>query len=247
MGNKLTVKEHYLPRMILKHFSKNKKTLLAYDKKDKISKTFSIYSQCYNNNIYEFIGKYKGVNVNMIENELSKIEDCVDKIIINKILLDKDLSEEEKYIIYIFSTLQLLRTPDSIKAIKDCCTTMLKGTENDNPDFIDRFSKISSLYPAIFPINKDINVFFDWTFQLFMENKDLVIYKSKVPFAINGDCPICNIPNTRFLFFPITPYRCLAFIPKAESPYMEVSNAYVNMLNKSTYLHSKRFTYYFQP
>lgn len=246
MENKPTIKEHYIPKMILKHFSKDGRNVWKYDKSDKTSKFVPYEKECYINSLYEFEGNYKGKEVNVIEKGLMKIECKMADIIQKKIVNEKPITENDKAIILLFTLLQFLRVPRNLDLIKQVNIEILKNSNlNMNGDEIDRFSKISALYP-IFLSTKDkkINANFEWAMKL-IEGKDLIIYKSTLPFVLNGSSPVNIIPNKNMVFFPITPNRCIAYIPLVKSLYKDVPNKFVNRLNILSYCMSDEFIYFY--
>ena len=106
MKNQITKRQHWNPRMHLKHFANNGK-IYSYDKKNMTVKLISIEDAA--------VGKWFYDKDNSIENKLSKIESIVDRIylkIIRTKRIDNITIEERKYL-NEFMVLQDYRTPHS--------------------------------------------------------------------------------------------------------------------------------------
>lgn len=108
MNKELTKRQHWNPRMHLKHFSTDRKIYL-YNKKTSMVKHVSINDVA--------VGKWFYDRDNSIEEKLSKIESKVDKIFL-KIIKKKHIyhiSFEERKYLNEFIVLQDYRTPHSRK------------------------------------------------------------------------------------------------------------------------------------
>ena len=102
----VTKRQHWNPRMVLKHFAINGK-IYVYDKKSMNAKLISIENVAVGNWFYD--------KDNRIENKLSKIESKVDRIF-SKIIRTKRIDSitlEERKDLYEFMVLQDYRTPNS--------------------------------------------------------------------------------------------------------------------------------------
>lgn len=253
MNKQPTKKQHFVPRMILKHHTyfqipMKKPIIYQYDKEKGICRTVDIYDICRKNNLYEFHkenGEIEDSLRNLIENELARDEARWDKII-NKILNCENLIEEEVVDLHYMFAVQLLRLPDVQKEIvslyKDKINDQLYEDVTKFTDTnIKNWAKYASL-PVGSIVNDDqiiLKLFFEK-----LAKKELTICKSKDILVINGNWPIVIYPNNFDCDFPITPHVCLRLREKHNNKdYEHLSRNDVRKLNNYIIAHNGRFVY----
>ena len=158
-NNQMTHSEHYISKMYLRQFSKNKKNLYRYDVDalDKPPEIRSIDRICREIDMYEPIyedGSY--IAPNHIENRFGKIETKAGKVIeAIKAKAQNDkclsctsvLSDEDKSILNIFITALMFRDPDTIEF-------GIKSLQAANPDMSFREARNYTLYNLL-PLGVD--------------------------------------------------------------------------------------------
>lgn len=212
--NKLwTKKQHFVPRMILKHHTyfripMRKPIIYQYDKEKGICRTVDIYDICRKDNLYEFRnedGSIKESTRNAIENTLSWYESSWDKIF-NKILSHQELTETDFAFLYLLFAVQILRLPDVQKVGVQLYKDFTKDIEQRFTDIdIENWVKYASLPTGIIDDNQTI-------LKGFIERlgkKELTIFDSEDVLVINGDFPIAVYLDNFDCDFPVTPHLCL--------------------------------------
>ena len=158
-NNQMTHSEHYISKMYLRQFSKNKKNLYRYDVDalDKPPEIRSIDRICREKDMYEPIyedGSY--IAPNHIENRFGRIETKAGKVIeAIKAKAQNDkclsctsvLSDEDKSILNIFITALMFRDPDTIEF-------GIKSLQAANPDMSFREARNYTLYNLL-PLGVD--------------------------------------------------------------------------------------------
>lgn len=244
---KPTIKEHYVPRMILKRHAaeinpkKNKYFIYLYDKKTRINKKVDIYDICYKKNLYEL----KDDNGNIIDrNRIENIFGCLEvewSNIISKIENDEILSEEEECYIYILFALQILRVPESQEMAKKFLKK-IKPTLSDSQ--AERYAKVSSLVAG--EIKPEINFLLDLVLEP-LSRKYITIYHSKIPFVLNYHQPVyaeALVDDIEWMsfYFPIAKFTCLALlVNKTDNTTINIPNNFARYLNRCMCSKTTRF------
>lgn len=249
-----TKKQHYIPRMILKHFvlfqvPMTKPMICQYDKEKRIERLVDIANVCKKNNLYEIRNASNVIQDNernVIEKLLSLLESNADKII-RKIEHCENLGDEEQTWMIIFITFQLLRTPETI----DFICKWVQQVQNDagkplDANLIERYVKVETFLcgqkdPAenltFYPMLKNI-----------ASGKHLIIYRTRSELLLNGSRPVLcfaasSIPSTSVYFFPITPHLCLSLTSKAMPLYASLDDNITSVLNHNIFFNKGRFIY----
>ncbi len=117
---------------------------------------------CYEDWLYEYEKEGKKVDINLIENQFSKLEDIWSKII-DKIEKEETLSDKEVVFLKILIIKQLTRTPGSMSITQEIIQSLAPNLSKEE---VDRYCKIS-----MFAIGKDIKVEAQWAFSLACSNR----------------------------------------------------------------------------
>lgn len=164
MNKQWTKKQHFVPRMILKHHTyfqipMRKPIIYQYDKEKDICRTVDIYDICRKDNLYEFRnedGSIKESTRNAIENTLSWYESSWDKIF-NKILSHQELTETDFAFLYLLFAVQILRLPDVQKVGVQLYKDFTKDIEHQFTDTdIENWVKYASLPTGAIDDNQTI-------------------------------------------------------------------------------------------
>ena len=148
----VTKKQHYIPRMLLKHFTTfripmRKPLIHQYDKNKDIERLVDVYDVCRERYLYElrdgsgFISKNE---LNLIENGFSCLESAWDKII-RKIEQKEKISQEEKDLLGILLVLQIIRMPEIMKFTSEWLyNTAINVGKPLTQNEADRYMKLAS-------------------------------------------------------------------------------------------------------
>ena len=224
-------KQHFVPRMILKHHTipMQKSIIFQYDKEKDICRAVDIYDICRKDNLYEFHNKDGSIEEstrNVIEDNLSRCEIQWNKIF-NKILSHQELTETDLAFLYLLFAIQILRLPGvqkiGVQSYKDFFkTNQFTDTE------IENWVKGSSL--LIDTIEGKPTILGE-TIKMLVK-KELTICDSEDILVINGDFPIAIYPDNLDCDFPITPHLCLRLRDKRYGKcYNHLSRNDVKKLN----------------
>lgn len=224
-GDKQTSREHFVPRLYLKGFSEtksinkeNKHFIWQYDLESmrQSSQAVPINSICYENDLYEIKDRNGEIIAkNYVEDKLNSIEKQVD-IVIRSVIKKAEnadflpdqpfLSENEKCVLILFLSIQMLRDPESLEIMAE--TTKMKS-----PEYSDLDAKNSVLL-KLFPKDNDAETnreslllrftekIYGMAFQVGISNEDSIITSDR-PYAVEK---ISDAVGNRFktIIFPLT-------------------------------------------
>lgn len=236
MKKQWTKKQHFVPRMILKHHTyfrtpMRKPIIYQYDKEKDICRTVDIYDICRKDNLYEFRnedGSIKESMRNVTENALSVYESSWDKIL-TKILNYQDLTDADFAFLYLLFAVQILRLPDVQRVGVQSYKAFFKYIERQFTDIgIENWFKYASLPTGIIDENQMILK----AFVEMLEKKELTICDSEDVLVINGEFPVVvYLPNFD-CDFPVASHLCLRLRDKRRgNAYNHLSRNDVKKLN----------------
>lgn len=129
MSEKYTKKQHYIPRMMLKKWSSDGKTLCGVDKVEHEKEIYGINNICVENDLYEIKTENGYVNRNFLEIKMSEIEcffkDFLEELerkvmyIANENSCKIFLSDKEIFFIMFWITFLFSRSPKIVNRIKE--------------------------------------------------------------------------------------------------------------------------------
>lgn len=213
MKRQWTKKQHFVPRMILKHHTyfqipMRKPIIYQYDKEKDIRRAVDIYDICRKDNLYEFRnedGSIKESTRNAIENTLSWYESQWDTIF-NKILQHQKLEDKDFAFLYLLFAVQILRLPDVQKVGVQSYKDFIKDIEQRFTDTdIENWVKYASLPTGTIDNNQIILK----RLVERLEKKKVTICDSEDVLVINGDFPVVIYRNNFDCDFPVTSHLCL--------------------------------------
>lgn len=248
-----TKKQHYIPRMILKHHTFSQIPMAAnclwqYDKRTNQERCVNIRDICREKNLYEFKDNNEQIiestrNVN--EQLLSRMEKGWDKIL-NQICDNPSapLNKSDSDSIYYLFAEQLLRTPEMLNFTANHIShinSTLSAIQATN------MARIGSI-PNTYSINNDS--FLAYLFSFLYSLKLIVLHTSKT-FILNGNRPILclrQFSDTPYqladFFFPFSSNICLGLTPTyTNSHFYETSDKFVACLNGWNFTNQSRFVY----
>lgn len=248
-----TKKQHYIPRMILKRFTTfripmRKPLIYQYDKENGIERLVDIRDICRKNNLYEIkdeAGKICDEEINLIENEFSRLEYMWNKII-DKIEQKKYITQDDSCMLGVLLVLQLMRMPEVMKFTSEWLYD--KSASIGNPltkNEADRYMKLASFVWGNISPKKN------WMLNLMLEkmltDKDIAIYHSDYSFILNGESPvIClrlyDMDNGIFLL-PIAENYCIGLVHKRCALHMNINKDLTHLINVNTFKNDGRFIY----
>lgn len=212
----MTVRQHFIPRFILKKFSVDGEYVSIFSKTDNKLAYQKINKVCYENNLYEL----KILDANYIEKHLGNIENLSSKGLedVNTDNNLKGLSLSTITRIELFAYCQLIRTPIMMSAIKELAINpevyeysikelFLGSSANSNIVNSNRFFKI---FYDIFNKSSGIEA-------LFVPDDGKYSFVLGVEYPIVGfnvyDTPLTNdgLMWKNVLYFPISKRCCLKF------------------------------------
>ena len=236
MSEQRTKKQHFIPRMILKHHTyfqipMKKPIIFQYDKEKDCCRSVDIYDICRKNNLYEFRnedGTIKESIRNSIENALSFYESRWD-VVINKILNYENLTKEDIALLYLLFALQILSLPGVQKLGSQVYKEFAKNSQcHYTQTDIENWIKFVSLPTGLIGDEQMILKYF---FEKFAQKK-LLICDTEDVLAINGDFPIAIYPNNYDCDFPIASHFCLRLRGKHwHKDYVHLSTDEVKQFN----------------
>lgn len=210
----VTKKQHFIPRMILKHYAyfqipMRKPLIYQFDKRTNISRLVDIYDICYKKNIYEFHNADGTINEssrNFIETIFSDYELIWDRIL-NQAINHNTISDGDFHFLYTLFTFQILRLPNIQKSFVQSCQAYANHIgKTYSPVEIENWVKQISLPTRI--IWNDDNILIN-TLLTKLCNKDLSICYSDDVFVLNGDFPVIVYGKSFDCDFPVAPHVCL--------------------------------------
>lgn len=182
-----TKNQHYISQMILKNFSNSPenskhKEILQYDIYKKTTRMVDIKGECKKRNLYEFKNNDNQSCFNYVEKYFSFFERKW-SVIFNKIINKKEVSEEEKIYLYLFMTIQFLRTSCNIKVAQDL---LKEFSQNSSTSDDQRKNYILLNFFGIMGVGEIMqNTFFE-EFVNNLKEYTLNIYRSEYPLIINN-------------------------------------------------------------
>jgi hypothetical protein len=221
-------KQHYVPQFLLRNFSKKKNRIYVFDKKLNRSFPCNVKDIGHENNFYE--DQLLGYG-NETELKLSKLETVVAPVI-EKILIDgsiKNLEDwEHKFIICLFSTVQMIRTNDIRKFLEGFNQILNKritewgydpNTEVKNYKTPSQAELKSSAIDLLNTLPSSLSGgFLNKQLSLLKAPKGQNFYISDHPIVIHNHFPREGRGNLGIglkgieIFFPISPVYCLSFL-----------------------------------
>lgn len=237
--NKITRRQHYIPRAYLKSFAiSNKKTAKVYVAfaNDKNTKTISIEDICCRSYLYDQIAidpeseERIFVAPNEIENSFIDIEGRYATIVSN---LKNDLQNTDEYkltteeidILQQFISLLIFRNPIFVH-ISNCMVNMTCTQDSNHIRHLkEKYPDIpESFFTAIFAnellkmLISQENGLFTCAMASTMENSQICLFRAQQAVFITSDMPVVNIYGERdgreydLMGMPITPELFLAFV-----------------------------------
>lgn len=214
MEMKETVRQHYLPKLILRQHNtpirfENAWSVWLYDKQtcsDSICKINDCSFVDYLYELHDENGNILKHTINLIEHVLGRLEtqwgEVLKKVRSFQYLNDKDLA-----LLYALVAIQILRTPDMI----DYAVKLFK---NRNHHFSDRqlenFVKVKSFLSGLFP-EEETSILYQ-LLELLVPYT-LTIYSSLVPLVVSADVPVCmfvfNDSGKRIWTLPVSRSQCI--------------------------------------
>lgn len=255
-----TRKQHYIPRMILKHHTcffipMREPMIYQYDRRKGIHRLVDIYDVCRKNNLYEMKDENgKIINKNLIENNFSILEQNWDTVIL-KIINEEPLSEKDKDWMCLLVVLQLVRMPAIMEATKDWVHKMSKIVRQPlSSNASDRCAKVATFVHG--KVDAETHGLLIAVLDFVLSNNKLVIFHSNTNFILNGGRPVLCIQ--RFIkpdidavsfFFPITSHYCLSLSNQAEDTplYIDIPDALTNIINGYIFSNDSRYIYSSKP
>lgn len=252
----VTKKQHYIPRMLLKHFTTfyiplKKPLIYQYDKIKCIERLVDINDICCKNYLYE-IRDESGVisknEINLIENAFSCFESAWNKII-DKIIIKENITQEDRCLLGVLLVSQLLRTPEVMKFtsdwLYDTAPYIYKQiTRNE----ADKYMKLSSfIFDKFTP---ETNFILNILIQNILVNRDIVIFHSDYGFILNEQRPVlclnlfedCSIKDCLWLL-PITKNHCVAAINGNAVSDVDINKNLTRFINLRNFQNDGRFVY----
>ena len=249
-----TKKQHYIPRMILKHFvyfriPMRKPLIYQYDKVSHTERLVDIYDVCRKNNLYELRDENNNIveaERNLIEKGFSVLESYWDKAI-RKVINKSDLDETDENWLCLLIVLQLLRTPEIMKFTSDWLYEVSDVIDKPLERYVaDRYSKLATFVWG--EVKPETNWILDMVLQFVLEDKFLVVYESDKPFILNGNRPVlcthfCEESNNCTWFLPIADNYCLVLVDNEMNRYVHINDAMVDYINSEIYANDGRYIY----
>lgn len=215
-----------------------KPMIYQYDKRSHTERFMDIYDVCRKNNLYEFkndsgeiIEKYH----NFIERMFSIFENNWNPVL-NKVEHNEPLSDDDENFLAILMVLQFLRMPDSLSSLREMIQKLCQNenyTINEND--LDVYIK-ASMFMWSDQYSKN-NFIINTISSMMLNNKKIIIYKSKKPFIFNGTRPILHMKLYYALedrwYLPISKHYCLSLVDEeANTPlYLPIPDAMTDILN----------------
>lgn len=246
-GDKPTVKQHYIPQIYLKLFSEDGNQIYQYNTQmgDK-STLVPIKSICYEKNLYEFQDKNKKpIHPNLIENALMKYEGKFSKTIksikakasyIENFRTQCFLSTEEKALLILFLSFQILRNPEIINTTQETALEVFGESIPNNSArnlalkyCLPIWEKLELKHKNL--LNSTMKLFEDMSFQIGITNKEQILTSDNAV-ILHGKNFDSKLEEA---FFPLTPTMVLYM-----KPFQKTKKGYKNHL---TYLDSEDIKY----
>lgn len=215
-------KQHYVPRLLLKKFSEDKKSIrmFAFDS-EKMIEQAPIKAQCYKDYLYGKDG--------VVEDALGGLEDKIATLlnhIINKDI--EKLSNDDKMLILHFANFQEMRTEKAVNDLNSMNDKLVKAVLSHNPEFKNfnlnkihiHFSNpigflLNQAWDAL-PLLLDLNIKFlenDTSIDFLISDHPLVLYNQwaeQHPLFKNYQSHFTGLAlKGLIMFLPISPRHCL--------------------------------------
>lgn len=252
-----TVKQsHIIPKCILhRHATKSREQGEAHfawihNTKTHHEQYISIESQCAKRYVYELRDENGCIvdgTKNLIEKKFSKLETEVASIL-QKCQKQNGLTENERFLLAVFTTLQILRTPETIQMNTEWYA---KNAPRYTAAQHQRMALLSSL--CALPDKNQSWIFY--TTLNWVCAKQIVIWTAPFGnyFILNKQRPVCVLTPTKLsepqyqtIIFPISSTQCLAFVCDngIELPlYQTASSEYVDFINAYNYHNNTDYVY----
>lgn len=252
-----TKKQHYIPQMILKRFMNTrvplrKPVIYQYDKEKDIEIQIpKVADICVEKELYE-IRNDNGViseeERNLIEKSFGRLESKWN-MIINKIEQKQDISKEDRDMLALLLVLQLIRTPEVMKITKEwlnnACIEINKTLKQNE---IDRCAKLASFVWGV--IKPETNWFLYKILDIFLTNKNIIIFHTKNDFVVNSNRPVMLLKNSESeniqncqLLLPITKNYCIGLTKEKNILYEELNEEATKFINVQFFKNDGRYIY----
>lgn len=251
-----TKKQHYIPRMLLKHFTTfcvpmPKPLIYQYDKDKNVERLVDISDICRKNYLYEIrdeSGTISDIEMNLIENGFSRLESEWNDIIC-KIEQEQEISQKDRCMLSVLLVLQLMRMPEFMRVTSEWLYNF--STSNKPPltrNEADRYMKLASFVWG--KVKPEANWILNLLLEKFLGDKEVTIYHSNSEFILNGDRPVLflnwsmsnDIRNCQ-LFLPITKNYCIGLVNEGQPLYTELDESWTAFLNAQNFQNDSRFIY----
>lgn len=244
--NNTTIKQHYIPRFILKRHLDNKEKINGYSKKENKFYKISTEGLCNKKYLYEMYNKEKEISFclkNLIEKNLADMESNWEHLINNKIICQKELTNEDIDEIYNFCIIQCLRT----EAMIEMGANVLVDYSNNE---LTLFQARNQYLLATLPTDHDkcTNKFYQKLHKPFenrMKKFKIHFLKSNNPFIFNEEMYFLDCNNEFLYYFPIASHLCIAIGNKYESYklYEDISDEETININNYNFRYAKDRVY----
>ena len=251
-----TKKQHYIPRMLLKHFTTflspmHKPLIYQYDKNKHIGQLVDISNICYSKYLYEIrdeSGHISNKEINLIENGFSRLESMWDKIIC-KIEEGQCITQDDRCMLGVLLVLQVIRMPEVMEFISNWLyDTSANVRESLTRNKADRYMKLASFVWG--QITPERNWILHILLKHFLDNKDIIIYHSNSEFILNGNRPVLCLKlfetdDSRYYhwYLPVTQEYCITLVEGGKLFDMDVDETWTNFLNLQNFQNNSRFIY----
>lgn len=252
-----TKKQHYIPQMILKRFMNTrvplrKPVIYQYDKEKDIEIQIpKVADICVEKELYEIRNDNDVISEeerNLIEKSFGRLESKWN-MIINKIEQKQDISKEDRDILALLLALQLIRTPEVMKITKEwlnnACIEINKTLKQNE---IDRCAKLASFVWGV--IKPETNWFLYKILDIFLTNKNIIIFHTKNDFVVNSNRPVMLLKNSESeniqncqLLLPITKNYCIGLTKEKNILYEELNEEATKFINVQFFKNDGRYIY----
>lgn len=256
-SKQFTKKQHYIPQMMLKRFMNTqvpirKPIIYQYDKEKDIERQIpKVADICFEKNLYEIRNENDIISDeerNLIEDSFSRLESTWN-VIIKKIEEKQDISKEERDMLALLLVLQLIRTPEVMKITKEwlnnACTEINKSlTQNE----VDKYSKLASfVWETVKP---ETNWFLYKTLDVFLTNKNIIIFHTKNDFVVNSNRPVMLLINSKSeniqncqLLLPIAKNYCIGLTNEKNILHEELNEEATKFINGHFFKNDGQYIY----
>lgn len=244
----VTIKQHYIPRMLLKRhifIPGCEPSIYQYDKLNHVERTVNVNTVCYKKYLYELRdsnGSILSDTVNVIENYFSFLEGLWSGII-RKLIYHEPLSNDDKSLLCLLIVMQLLRTPEAI----DINTESIKKVSPDISDVTaSQFSRLASFMHGKMSFEQN------WLLEIIADKiydgRYFGILYSDIPFLLNGERPVFVVKayqNSKENFLlPVCSHICIGlFLHKFNFGFLHLTESQTQRLNYGILYNGGRFVY----